>query len=116
MAPVPETTKRRVLAMLAEGKKPQEIMDALGLTRGQVAGIRFRAKNAPKVKIDVKGRAEDEVILLCLAFRRRGISTGKIAKLVGRKAMWVNGTTYAVREHDLNYSGEPAAIVKGAYW
>jgi len=61
-------------------------------------------------------RREDERALHMLALRRDGVSTGVLGRLFGMTGSAVRVATNRIRAADLAESGEPAEVVRAAYW
>lgn len=61
-------------------------------------------------------RREDARALLMLALRRDGISAGVIGRLFGMTGSAVRVATNRILDADLRESGEPAEVVRAAYW
>ncbi len=61
-------------------------------------------------------RREDGRALLMLALRRDGVSTGVLGRLFGMTGSAVRVATNRVLDADLRESGEPAEVVRAAYW
>lgn len=111
-----QSVNEAIRKMLSERKKPKEIMEALGVTRGQIAGVRHRSK--PKVEAGLASldRAEDEDILRAVKLRAAGLSPAKIANIMHRETAWVHNVTFAVQRDDLELSGDKPGAVRGGYW
>jgi hypothetical protein len=61
-------------------------------------------------------RREDERALHMLALRRDGVSTGVLGRLFGMSDSAVRVITNRILDADLRESGEPAEVVRAAYW
>jgi len=51
-----------------------------------------------------------------LALRRDGVSTGVLGRLFGMTGSAVRVATNRILDADLRESGEPAEVVRAAYW
>lgn len=64
----------------------------------------------------IPGRAEDDLVLVALAMRQRGVSAREIARELGfASPEAVRTATNRVRDADLAESGEDPALVAAAY-
>lgn len=61
-------------------------------------------------------RREDGRALHMLALRRDGVSTGVLGRLFGMTDAAVRTITNRILDADLRESGEPAEVVRAAYW
>ncbi len=59
-------------------------------------------------------RSVDDKILRWLALRARGVPSSRIAEMDGTTERLVSQATAAVRDDDLEFSGEPVEQVKAA--
>jgi 1,2-phenylacetyl-CoA epoxidase catalytic subunit len=58
----------------------------------------------------------DDVILGWVRDRAAGMSLKAIADSHGVNYGYVNAATARIKKEDIAHSGEPAAVVRGAYW
>jgi hypothetical protein len=64
----------------------------------------------------IASRREDARALFMIATRCDGMSSGVIGRLLGMSDSAVRVITNRVRAADLAESGEPAEVVRAAYW
>lgn len=64
----------------------------------------------------IKTRRDDEQLLLMISLRCDGVTSPKIASLVGVTSHTVRTMTNRVLEADLTESGEHQALVAQNYW
>jgi len=68
-----------------------------------------------KIQVRHVDRSVDDKILRWLALRAKGVPSGRIAEMDGSTERVVSQATGWVRDHDLQFSGEPVEQVKAAY-
>lgn len=61
-------------------------------------------------------RKQDDIVLLWLALRAKGMSNGKIGKLCGKGDAHIAAITNKVMRADIAESGEAPDTVRRAYW
>lgn len=120
------TPHERARSLLLQGGRQAEIAAATGLSRGTVAGLAHRlrqaghdivARGAPRGAVVLSvPRARDDELLGWIAARCRGASCAAIAAAAGVDAGQVQVATANVRAADLAESGEDPAAVAAAYW
>lgn len=113
-----ERIRRAVVADFNSGISAAQVAARHALPRSAVLGIVHRARQAGRHVADRSGpaRTADEALLRQIKWRREGFArdSSHATRAVGRPA--ILSATDAVLAADLAESGEPAAVVRAAYW
>jgi len=68
------------------------------------------------VRVVDASREDDELVLALLALRNKGYGMTATAQKLQCDRAFVSVATNQVLNADLKYSGEPAGLVRKAYW